>query len=86
MALLSPTLGQRKLINKANNGIDKAEVVWADEANLVTLPTTSIYRDGNGNAFVKFEVKKEDIKSGNAVLAVKKGQYHTLVMAFVVCS
>ena len=62
-----------KTNNKANNGIDKAEVVWADEANLVTLPSASIYRDGNGNAFVKFEVKKEDIKSGNAVLAVKKG-------------
>ena len=62
-----------KTNNKAYNGIDKAEVVWADEANLVTLPTASIYRDGNGNAFVKFEVKKEDIKSGNAVLAVKKG-------------
>ena len=45
-----------KTKDKAYNGIDKAEVVWADEANLVTLPAASIYRDGNGNAFVKFEV------------------------------
>ena len=57
----------------AYNGIDKAEVTWADENNLATLSGSPIYRDGNGNAFVKFEVKKENIKSGNAVISVKKG-------------
>ena len=54
----------------ANNGVDGAEVVWADAANLVHSP--SIAHDG-GNAFLDFEVKAGDIQSGNAVVAVKKG-------------
>ena len=57
----------------ANNGINAAEVTWADENNLATLSGSPIYRDASGNAFVKFEVKKENIKSGNAVISVKKG-------------
>ena len=55
----------------ANNGIDGAEVVWADAANLVHSP--SIKRDANNDAFLEFEVKQADIQSGNAVVAVKKG-------------
>ena len=62
-----------KTNNKANNGINGAEVTWSDENNLVTLPNSPIYRDASGNAYVKFEVKKENIKSGNAVISVKKG-------------
>ena len=62
-----------KTNNRAYNGINAAEVTWADENNLVTLPGSPIYRDANGNAFVKFEVKKENLKSGNAVISVKKG-------------
>ena len=62
-----------KTNNKANNGINGAQVVWADGANLVTLPSAPIYRDASGNAFVKFEVTKANLKSGNAVIAVKKG-------------
>lgn len=54
----------------ANAGVDGAEVVWADAANLVHSP--SIAHDG-GNAFLDFEVKASDIQSGNAVVAVKKG-------------
>ena len=54
----------------ANNGVDGAEVVWADAANLVHSP--SIVHDG-GNAFLDFEVKQSDIQSGNAVVAIKKG-------------
>ena len=54
----------------ANNGVDGAEVVWADAADLVHSP--SIAHDG-GNAFLDFEVKASDIQSGNAVVAVKKG-------------
>ena len=54
----------------ANNGVDGAEVVWADAANLVH--SLSIAHDG-GNAFLDFEVKASDIQSGNAVVAVKKG-------------
>ena len=63
-----------KTNGKANNGVDGAEVTWSDENNLVTLlPGSPIYRDASGNAYVKFEVKKENIKSGNAVISVKKG-------------
>ena len=54
----------------ANNGVDGAEVVWADAADLVHSP--SIVHDG-GNAFLDFEVTAADIQSGNAVVAVKKG-------------
>ena len=54
----------------ANNGVDGAEVVWADAANLVHSP--SITRVG-GDAYLDFEVKQADIKSGNAVVAVTKG-------------
>ena len=57
----------------ANNGVDGAEVVWADAANLVHLSSTPISHDASGNAFLDFEVKQSDIQSGNAVVAVKKG-------------
>ena len=53
----------------ANAGVDGAEVVWADAANLVHSP--AIKHDG-GDAFLEFEVKASDIQSGNAVVAVKK--------------
>lgn len=54
----------------ANNGVDGAEVVWADAANLVHSP--SIAHVG-GDAYLDFEVKAADIQSGNAVIAVTKG-------------
>lgn len=61
----------------ANAGINGAEIVWADEANLIHLASGSaaIVHDA-GNAFLQFEVKAADIKSGNAVVAVKKGNHH----------
>ena len=54
----------------ANAGVDGAEVVWADAANLVHSP--SITHVG-GEGFLDFEVTAADIQSGNAVVAVKKG-------------
>ena len=54
----------------ANHGVDGAEVVWADAANLVHSP--SIKHVG-GEGFLDFEVTAADIQSGNAVVAVKKG-------------
>ena len=54
----------------ANSGVDGAEVVWADAADLVHSP--SITHVG-GEGFLDFEVKASDIQSGNAVVAVKKG-------------
>ena len=61
-------------IEKTNGGsnasVDGAEVVWADAADLIHSP--SIVHDGS-DAFLDFEVKASDIQSGNAVVAVKKG-------------
>ena len=54
----------------ANAGVDGAEVVWADAANLVHSP--SITHVG-GEGFLDFEVTAADIQSGNAVVAVTKG-------------
>ena len=56
----------------ANASVDGAEVVWADAANLVRPSSLSIKHVG-GDAFLDFEVKADDIQSGNAVVAVKKG-------------
>jgi len=56
-----------------NNGVDGAEVVWADAADLVHLSSTPISHDASGNAFLDFEVTAADIQSGNAVVAVTKG-------------
>ena len=55
----------------ANAGVNGAKIVWADEANLVHLASTPIAHVG-GDAFLDFEVKAADIKSGNAVVAVTK--------------
>ena len=54
----------------ANNGVDGAELVWADAADLVH--STSITHVG-GEGFLDFEVTAADIQSGNAVVAVTKG-------------
>ena len=54
----------------ANNGVNGAEVVWADAADLVHSP--SIAHVG-GEGFLDFEVTAADIQSGNAVVAVTKG-------------
>ena len=57
----------------ANNGINGAKLVWADEAGLVQFGSTPIVHDASGNAFVQFEVPAANIKNGNAVIAVTKG-------------
>ena len=60
--------------NAANTNIDGAHIVWADEANLIHLSSTPIVHEGaNNDAYLQFEVKASDIKSGNAVVAVTKG-------------
>lgn len=67
-----------KTNNNACKGFDNASIVWSDEKDLVKLGANKgIYRDANGNAYIKFEVTKENIKSGNAVVAVK-GRYQTI--------
>lgn len=62
-----------KTNNGANRTVNAAQIVWTDEPNIVRSNAVSIHRDASGNAFVKFEVKQADIKSGNTVIAVKKG-------------
>ena len=56
----------------ANAGINGAKIVWADEKDLVHLSTSPIVHDASGDAFLDFEVKAADIKSGNVVVAVTK--------------
>ena len=56
----------------ANNGVNDAKVVWADEAGLVKFGATKIVHDASNNAFVQFEVPADKIKNGNAVIAVMK--------------
>lgn len=69
-AITDPWL--EKTNNKACQKIEAASIVWSDEKDLVKLGANNgIYRDANGNAYIKFEVTKENIKSGNAVVAVK---------------
>ena len=54
----------------ANAGINGAKIVWSDEKDLVTSPTIAHI---SGDGFLDFEVKPDNIKSGNAVVAVMKG-------------
>ena len=56
--------------NTANANIDGAKIVWSDEKDLVTSPTIAHV---GGDGYLDFEVKQNDIKSGNAVVAVTKG-------------
>ena len=60
-----------KTNGSANVGVNGAKIVWADEANLVHLSASPIAHVG-GDAYLDFEVKAADIKSGNAVVAVTK--------------
>ena len=55
----------------ANNGVNGAQIVWEDEKDLVQ--NLAIDHDAAGDGYLRFEVKAEHIKSGNAVVAVKKG-------------
>ncbi|WP_455058754.1 hypothetical protein [Prevotella pallens] len=61
-------------IEKSNSSayanIDGAKIVWSDEKDLVTSPTIAHV---GGDGYLDFEVKATDIKSGNAVVAVTKG-------------
>ena len=63
----------KKTNSGANNGVNDAKVVWADEAGLVQFGATKIVRDAGNNAFVQFEVPAATIKNGNAVIAVSAG-------------
>ena len=56
--------------NHHANVPNRAQLVWADESGLVT----NLVVTGSGtNAFVQFEVPAANIKNGNAVIAVTRG-------------
>ena len=59
-----------KTNSNAYANIDGAKIVWSDEKDLVTSPTIAHV---GGDGYLDFEVKQSDIKSGNAVVAVTKG-------------
>ncbi|MBW4735303.1 fimbrillin family protein [Prevotella melaninogenica] len=62
-----------KTNNGANRGIDLAWTIWSDEKDLVKLASNNgLYRAADGNLYIKFEVTKENIKSGNAVVSVRR--------------
>ena len=62
-----------KTNNGANRGVDLAWTIWSDEKDLVKLASNNgLYRAADGNLYIKFEVTKENIKSGNAVVAVRR--------------
>jgi conserved domain protein len=61
-----------KTNNGANRNIDKAWVLWSDESNLVKIKDNGVYRAPDGNLYIKFQVPEDGIKSGNAVIAVRK--------------
>ena len=63
----------------ANNGVNDAKIVWADEANLVHFGSNPIVRNGN-ETFVQFDVPASAIQSGNAVIAVMR--YGTVVWSW----
>ena len=57
--------------------LDGASIVWMDQPNLIRSSSLSVANNIPTNLgsmdFLEFEVKKEDIRNGNAVIAVKLG-------------
>ena len=54
-------------IQNAENQAIKAEVIWEDCQNIVSTPAVT----GSGaNSYLTFEIKKENLQNGNAVVAV----------------
>lgn len=51
---------------------DGAKIVWMDQPNLVRSASFRIFVHNNMD-FLEFEVKKEDLRNGNAVIAATKG-------------
>lgn len=66
--------------NRANAGIDGAYLVWADNIKLFNnfdksvSPTALSIKEVDGKKYLDFVVNKDNITSGCAVLAVKKGE------------
>ena len=63
--IVIPWIGQQQ-----GGGPDDAKIVWMDQPNLVRSSSLRIVHDPD---YLEFEVKQEDIKNGNAVIAVTRG-------------
>ena len=60
------------LTNGGVNAPDGAKIVWTDQSGIVEQSSLRVVGSGT-NAFVHFRVPKNNIKNGNAVIAVTKG-------------
>ncbi|EGV31191.1 hypothetical protein HMPREF9431_01372 [Segatella oulorum F0390] len=63
--IVNPWIGQQQ-----GGGPDDAKIVWMDQPNLVRSSSLQIVHNPD---YLEFEVKKEDIRNGNAVIAVTRG-------------
>ena len=63
--IVNPWIGQQQ-----GGGPDDAKIVWMDQPNLVRSSSLQIVHSPD---YLEFEVKKEDIRNGNAVIAVTRG-------------
>lgn len=57
-------------VQNSANPATQASIVWTDRSNLIKFSSLSVIGSG-ANSFVQFEVTKDDICNGNAVIAVK---------------
>ena len=64
--ITNPWIGQQQ-----GGGPDDAKIVWMDQPNLVRSSSLRIVHSPMD--YLEFEVKQEDIKNGNAVIAVIRG-------------
>ena len=66
--ITDPYIYNNKNSNGENLSAGSAELVWQDAPNLITNIELS-----DDKKFIKFEITKENIEQGNAVIAVKDG-------------
>lgn len=57
-------------VQNSSNPATQAAIVWMDQPNLVTNSSLHVQRH-DGIDFVEFEITKNDIRNGNAVISIK---------------
>ena len=67
-----------RIDQQQGGGLDDAKIVWMDHPNLVRASSLQIVNNVpnpilGSTSYLEFEVKKEDIRNGNAVIAVGRG-------------
>ena len=72
MGITNPIISQQ-----LGGSPDDAKIIWMDQPNLVRTPSFRIVHNVStplgSMDYLEFEVKKEDIRDGNAVIAVTRG-------------